>query len=127
MKPETKNETQEMHRVEMTIGTILRWGVIVAATIMIVGLLFYLVDGSLGVATNYHVQNFHQLLQGLMAGKPYAIMMVGIFALILTPGLRVVVSIYSFYREHDRLYVIITSLVLLILLTSFVLGIEFQV
>ncbi|USS86225.1 DUF1634 domain-containing protein [Fructilactobacillus cliffordii] len=122
----SKPATNEMQAVEQTIGKILRWGVIVAATIMIIGLLLYLMSGSLGVATHYHVKNFFELLQGLVTGKPYAVMMTGIFALILTPVLRVVVSIYSFYREHDSLYMVITSLVLVILLTSFWLGIEFH-
>ncbi|USS89293.1 DUF1634 domain-containing protein [Fructilactobacillus cliffordii] len=122
----SKPTTNEMQAVEQTIGKILRWGVIVAATIMIIGLLLYLMSGSLGVATHYHVKNFSELLQGLVTGKPYAVMMTGIFALILTPVLRVVVSIYSFYREHDSLYMVITSLVLVILLTSFWLGIEFH-
>ncbi|USS90733.1 DUF1634 domain-containing protein [Fructilactobacillus carniphilus] len=122
----SKPATNEIQAVEQTIGKILRWGVIVAATIMILGLLLYLMNGSLGVATHYHVKNFSELLQGLLTGKPYAVMMTGIFALILTPVLRVVVSIYSFYREHDSLYVVITSLVLIILMASFWLGIEFH-
>ncbi len=58
-----------------------------------------------------------------MTFKPYSIMMLGIFCLILTPILRVVVSIYSFYKEHDMLYVVITSIVLIILMISFVFGI----
>ncbi|USS88427.1 DUF1634 domain-containing protein [Fructilactobacillus hinvesii] len=126
MKQTKQPAASEMRSVEQTIGKILRWGVVVAAIIMILGLLLYLINGSLGVATNYHVKNFHEILFGILNGKPYAIMMAGIFALILTPVLRVVVSIYSFYREHDSLYVVITSLVLVILLTSFWLGIEFH-
>lgn len=49
-------------------------------------------------------------------------MMAGIYLLILTPVLRVVISIYAFYQEKDMLYVKITSLVLLILIISVIVG-----
>ncbi|EPD11575.1 putative membrane protein [Lacticaseibacillus paracasei subsp. paracasei Lpp48] len=48
--------------------------------------------------------------------------MTGIFLLILTPVLRVVVSIYAFAVEHDRLYVWITTIVLIILLGAMTIG-----
>ncbi len=49
-------------------------------------------------------------------------MMGGVYLLILTPILRVVISIYAFYKENDFLYVKITSLVLLILIISVIVG-----
>ena len=49
-------------------------------------------------------------------------MMLGIFLLILTPVLRVVISIYAFAKEKDHLYVWITSIVLVILIISFIIG-----
>ena len=50
-------------------------------------------------------------------------MMLGVYCLILTPVLRVIVSIYAFYREKDRLYVTITTAVLLILIVALVIGV----
>lgn len=49
-------------------------------------------------------------------------MMAGIFLLILTPVLRVLVSIYAFYKEKDVLYVWITTIVFIILMFGFILG-----
>ena len=48
--------------------------------------------------------------------------MVGLMLLIATPVARVAVSILGFVYEHDRRYVIITSIVLALLILSFVLG-----
>nr|WP_103422827.1 DUF1634 domain-containing protein [Fructilactobacillus lindneri] len=111
-----------MNRIEYTIGNILRWGVIVSAIIMIIGLFLYIIKDSFGYPKGYYAKSFSQIITGIIEMKPYSIMMLGIFALILTPVLRVIVSIYSFYKEHDHLYVIITSVVLIILIFSFGLG-----
>ncbi len=57
-----------------------------------------------------------------MALKPYAVLMLGLFLLILTPVLRVVVSIYAFIKEKDRLYTWITTAVLVILIGAMIIG-----
>lgn len=114
---------QEMAHIEIMIGHILQIGVIVAAIIMAMGLILFLVNGgNSGYATNAHPTTIHAILVGTAQFKPYAIMMVGLFCLILTPVLRVIVSIYAFYKEKDHLYVIITTLVLIILGLSFIIG-----
>lgn len=114
---------QEMAHIEIMIGRILQIGVIVAAIIMVIGLILFLVNGgNSGYAANTHPTTIHAILVGTIRFKPYAIMMVGLFCLILTPVLRVVVSIYAFYKEKDHLYVIITTLVLIILCISFIIG-----
>lgn len=114
---------QEMAHIETMIGRILQIGVVIAAVIMAIGLILFLVNGgNSGYAANAHPTTIHAILVGTAQLKPYAIMMVGMFCLILTPVLRVIVSIYAFYKEKDRLYVIITTLVLLILCISFIIG-----
>ena len=49
-------------------------------------------------------------------------MAAGLLLLILTPVVRVAVSILAFRAQRDRTYVLITSAVLVLLLLSFVLG-----
>ena len=100
---------EEMMAVEIIIGKIMRIGVFLAATVMIIGFAMLMIKGTSGYP-------------GMSALKPYAWMMGGIYLLILTPVLRVVISIYAFIKEKDYLYVKITSLVLLILIVSFFLG-----
>lgn len=61
-------------------------------------------------------------LGGLAHGNGQAVIVAGLLLLIATPILRVAASLCSFAREHERAYVLITSLVLILLLLSFVLG-----
>ncbi|MBI1333640.1 MAG: DUF1634 domain-containing protein [Armatimonadetes bacterium] len=51
-----------------------------------------------------------------------SIMLVGVLLLVLTPVLRVAVSLIGFVKEKDRLYVLITSIVLTTLLASLIGG-----
>ena len=114
---------REMAAVETIIGRILRVGVIVSAVIMAVGLLIFLVTGQTGYPGTTLPLRLGAILLGTLQMKAYAVMMLGLYGLILTPVLRVVVSIYAFYRERDHLYVGITTTVLVILVTALVIGI----
>ena len=51
---------------------------------------------------------------GSLQGNPLAIIMLGLLILLATPLARVTVSIAAFAIERDRLYIIITSIVLTI-------------
>lgn len=112
----------ELKSIELVIGKVLRIGVIVAAIIILFGLLLYIFTGNSGYGSGIYPTTFHAIFSGLLAGKAFAFIMLGLFVLILTPVLRVVVSIYSFYKEKDFLYVGITTFVLVILLVSFFIG-----
>ena len=112
-----------MVHIERIIGRILQVGVVVAAVIMLFGLILLLIHGGNGgYPVGHQPTTISSIIAGTVALKPYAVMMVGMFCLIMTPVLRVVVSIYAFYKEHDTLYVWITSIVLVILCISFVIG-----
>jgi uncharacterized membrane protein len=62
------------------------------------------------------------VLAGLRHGDGQAVIVVGLLLLIATPVVRVAVSVLSFARERDRVFVCITALVLLLLALSFELG-----
>jgi len=63
-----------------------------------------------------------EVISGLAEFKPYALIALGLLVLILTPVLRVAASIVIFLLERDYAYVLITAVVLLILVVSFLLG-----
>lgn len=119
---EKKTTRKEMLEVEVVIGKIMRVGVIISALVMLLGLVMFFITGQSGYPNTSFPTSFIAIWQGLLAFKAYAYMMAGIYLLILTPVLRVVISIYAFYKEHDALYVKITSLVLVILLISVFIG-----
>lgn len=108
--------------VEVIIGKIMRIGVLLAAVVMIAGFLMLLVKGTSGYPGETFPTTLAGVVSGMAAFRAYAWMMGGIYLLILTPVLRVVISIYAFVREKDYLYVRITTLVLLILIVSFIIG-----
>lgn len=122
IKENNKNLQAKMDHIGNVIGNLLRLGVIISAAIMLIGYLMLAITGKTGYPAGYHPHSFAAIFAGVAALKPYAIMMLGIFCLILTPVFRVFVSIYSFYKEHDYLYVGITSFVMLVLIISFCIG-----
>ncbi|GEO69597.1 DUF1634 domain-containing protein [Levilactobacillus acidifarinae] len=119
-KPTT---AREMAQVETIIGRILQVGVIFSAVIMAIGLVMFLATGHSGYPGTTMPLTMGAILLGTWQLKPFAIMMLGVYCLILTPVLRVVVSIYAFYKEKDHLYVAITTTVLIILIIALVIGV----
>jgi len=105
------------------IGWILQGGVILSASIILIGLLMLpLQQGGLSVQSLLSFPHtLGQVWLGLLVLQPQAIIALGILLLIATPILRVAVSIVAFALEGDRRFVVITALVLAILLLSNVL------
>ena len=56
------------------------------------------------------------VLGGALAGKPYAIIGLGVLLLIATPVIRVALSVFFFLKRRDWLYVAITLVVFAVLL-----------
>jgi len=129
MSHHTKPEWNDQ-RIEIIIGTLLKWGVMLAAaTVFTGGMLFLLTHG--GEHLNYHIfhgaqsplRSFKGIVSGVMRFEFNAIIQLGLVMLILTPIARVVLSIFAFYKERDQLYVAISSIVLLFLLVSLASGV----
>lgn len=117
-----KDEQQEIRDVEAAIGYILRVGVIISASIISLGLCLLLINGGTGYPVDQTPADFETIAAGLFQLKAGAYVMLGLFCLILTPVLRVVVSIWAFAKEKDYLYVWITVIVLVILLFGMLTG-----
>lgn len=126
MAHEHKPQTEwNDHKVEVVIGRLLQIGVLLAATVVLIGGAWYLITKS-GQPVTYH--KFHEEIAGLRSitgvingikhGSSEAVMQAGILLLIATPIARVAFSIGAFAREKDMLYVVITLIVLSVLLYS---------
>lgn len=109
---------EEILAIERSIGYILRIGVIVSAIIIVIGMLLLFIQPSTQAVPN----NLPAIIHGLLQLNGEAFIMLGLFCLILTPVLRVVVSIFAFAKEKDYLYVWITVIVLVILVIGMSLG-----
>jgi uncharacterized membrane protein len=130
-KPKTSDEP--VGRFELIISEILRLGVTLSlATILVgLGLMFahhpdYLRSSadlarltSPGAALPH---SLHDVIEGVRIWRGQAVVALGLTMLILTPILRVAVSIIAFAIERDRVFIAVTSAVLAVLLLSFMLG-----
>ena|SRR6266571_499506 len=106
------------------IGWILRGGVILSASITLIGML--LLPLRPGGLSDHRMLTFphtlHQERVDLLTFHPQAVIVLGLLLLIATPVLSVAVSAAAFAREHDRPFVIISLIVLAFLITSFLIG-----
>jgi uncharacterized membrane protein YfcA/uncharacterized membrane protein len=102
------------------IGWVLQGGVLVAAAVIVLGLLLELLQPNKFAPQKLQdfPQTFDQVWAGLLVLRPQAVITLGLLLLIATPVLRVAVSVAAFAVERDRRFVVITLVVLLILLFS---------
>ncbi len=100
-------------------------GMIVSTALFLIGMVLamlhpqYVPLSSRWVRSNYQV---HVVLHGLVTGNPTAYMLVATVLLILTPVTRVIVSVYAFWVDHDHKFLAVTSVVLLIMVVTVILG-----
>jgi uncharacterized membrane protein len=114
--------------IQTAIGNILRYGVYLSLAVSLIGGIFYLKDhGSEKVASKYtHFvekdDSFFDYLGKVFTGirnlHGEEIVKLGIIILIITPTIRVIFSLLGFILEKDKLYIVITLIVLLIIAIS---------
>jgi uncharacterized membrane protein len=115
--------TDASSTMTVIIGGVLQGGVILSSAVILTGVALLLLRGA-GLSERYLAtfpHTFAQIWTGLLGLHPQSIIALGLILLILTPVMRVAISIVAFALEHDRLYVVITSVVLLILIAGFLL------
>lgn len=117
-----KIKKNDIETMEIKISNLLRIGVIISAIFILIGLIMFLVTGNSGYPESSFPYSVGLILHGLITLKPYGIILTGLLLLILTPIFRVGISIIIFFQEKDYLYMIITSIVLIVLIISFLLG-----
>jgi len=117
--------------IHPAVGAVLRYGVLLAALVIVVGLvmLFAQVGPKAFVsmpralapeATD--LTSIRAIYRELLPPEPEAVMEAGVILLIATPALTVGASAIAFALEGDWLYVGIAGFVLLMLVLGFVLG-----
>ena len=120
------DEGDELRQTELVVSYVLRGGVILSAAVIALGVVLFYVEYLAGRITVAAAQAFPHSFGGelaaLRAGSPVAVIVLGLLLLLITPVTRVAVSIVVFALERDRLYTVITTIVLLILLISFLSG-----
>ncbi|HEX7977952.1 MAG TPA: DUF1634 domain-containing protein [Gemmatimonadaceae bacterium] len=109
--------------MEQVIGRLLQAGVVLASIVVILGATLLLVRHGAEAAAfsvfrggSSHLRSVSAAIIGAVHGDPGAIVQLGLVLLIATPVARVALTLAAFAAQRDRLYVVMTAVVLTLLL-----------
>lgn len=112
-------------RLENIIGQLLRAGVLLAAAVVFAGGVLYLVqhhsrrvDYRSFSAGSEDLRTLAGIARRAATGNSEGLIQLGLLLLIATPVARVVMAIIGFELERDRMYTVVSLIVLCVLLFS---------
>jgi uncharacterized membrane protein len=113
--------------MDAVIGNLLRYGVLLSALVVLFGGVLYLARHGHS-PTDYRVfrgepselRNVGGIVRDAFEFSGRGVIQLGLLLLIATPVARVAFSIFGFAAEHDRMYVVVASIVLLVLAYSLI-------
>jgi uncharacterized membrane protein len=112
-------------QVEERVGALLQAGVLVASVLVALGGIVFLVK--YGTTAPHHetfsgepsdLRSIGGIVKAAAGLRGRGLIQLGILVLLATPVARVAFSLYTFIRQRDRTYVLITGFVLVLLLGS---------
>lgn len=113
--------------MEMLMGSLLRYGVLISALFVFAGAILYLSQHGHEtpqyqhfLGEPYRFIHLKDILINAFKGHAKSIIQFGLILLIATPIARILFSIVGFFMERDYLYVAITAIVLTIIIVSLV-------
>jgi uncharacterized membrane protein len=113
-------------QMETIIGHLLRFGVFLAAGVVLLGGVIYLLKSGFAYpnysdfkATPEPLSEIPQIILRAVHFDSRALIQLGLLILIATPISRVAFSVFAFFKQKDYFYTIVTLIVLFILLFSF--------
>ena len=117
------------HQVEQYIGNLLRGGVLIAAVVVLLGGILYLVrhEAAWPLYGSFRgepeeLRSIPGILADAWALRGRGIIQLGLLLLIATPVARVVCAMVAFALQRDWLYVSVTGIVLSVLVFSLLGG-----
>jgi uncharacterized membrane protein len=126
--------TISVERGEELLSKVLRAGVLLSAGIVLLGVVMLFVTQARSGYFSHGVQGLlaypasaaaapidssvADVIKGLQAGEPDAVISLGLLVLIATPIVRVAASVVLFLMQRDYRYVAITMFVLIVLLLA---------
>jgi uncharacterized membrane protein len=123
IQPDTATRDRRDERVEQVIGRLLQIGVLLAAVVVLVGGSMLLTQyGAVPASfTKFRgedpvLKSIGSIVHGVMTGDSRAIVQLGLVLLIATPVARVALTLVAFALQRDRVYVLVTAVVLTLLL-----------
>lgn len=115
----------EEHKLNKIVSKILAAGIYSTIFFYIIGVIILLFKHN--EVHSYSFKNFYDILIGLLNLDAISFLYTGTITLILTPILRVFISVFFFFYNKDKKFFYITLLVSVILLLSIFAGILFSI
>ena len=120
--------------LELIIGKLLRYCVIISCMITVIGGIIYIFQHR-DVIPDYaptaafegapvYLRQLSTILPRIISFDGVAIIQLGVIVLVATPILRVVFSLFAFLYEKDYLYVAVTAIVLIIIIINMLFGLH---
>jgi uncharacterized membrane protein len=116
-------------RIEQVIGRLLQFGVLLAAVVVLIGgaMLLAQYGGNPASFAKFSgedplLKSIGSILHGVATGSSRAIVQLGLVLLVATPVARVALTLGAFLLQRDRLYVVVTTTVLVLLLYGLIWG-----
>jgi uncharacterized membrane protein len=113
------------HELDLSVAGMLRFGVTLAALVVLAGGVLYLRHPWRHLRSYAHFQmgdpslrSIGGVFRGAFHLEPRHMIQLGLLLLIATPVARVVYCVIGFARQRDRLYVAVSATVLAVLLYS---------
>ncbi|HAA32223.1 MAG TPA: hypothetical protein DCE56_36645 [Cyanobacteria bacterium UBA8553] len=124
---ENAEESSSDRQLEQFISNLLKYGVFLASTVVLLGGILYLIRYGTQPANYQFFQvksslssSPSDLIADILSGKCQSIIQLGLLILVATPIARVAFSVLAFLRQRDFTYVMLTLLVLSGLIYSLV-------
>lgn len=109
-----------VRELELFVSNVLRIGVAVSGALIVLGLALFAVTGDTACPTG--IASLDWIIFGDPFFMPSHILFMGFITLVLTPLLRVAVSVLAYIVEKDWIFAAITGFVLTVLGIGMVLG-----
>lgn len=128
---ETNKQDKPQTDMRVMIGNTLRAGIVTACIIALLSGTYYLIRHGSSHIPDYTV--FHKepasfttipgILNGVAHGMAQDWVQLAVLVLMLTPIMRVALSLVDFARQRDWLYVVITAIVFTVILMNSIAGV----
>ena len=125
---EIRPDKSEVRFINNVVSFVLAAGMYSTVGFYLVGLvLLFLKGDSIPEISKQYFHSFGSFTSEILSLQPRPFLFIGTVSLILTPVGRVVVSIFAFWKEKDKKFVLVTILVFLIIFASVLVGSVFKI
>lgn len=107
------------HRIDLWVHRVLKWGMVASFITLVAGLLLYAIDPS---GQPEVTLSWAEIVSGLAAGEPLAVVSLGIVLLIITPFTRVLTAMTVFVVDREVRFILVSMLVVGVIGAAILLG-----